>query len=172
MNKFAGDEGFGATAAQFLLNLFIAFLWMLLLDEDQFRATTFIAGFIVGIFIVFFMHRFFGTQFYLRKLFAIIKLVLIFNRELVKSSISVIAQILSPTLKIRPGIFRYDTVLESDAEVTMLSLLLTLTPGSVVMEITEDGQGMYIHAMDLDSSKEALLAQLNNFEQAIMEVTR
>lgn len=172
MNKFVGDEGFGATAAQFLLNLFIAFLWMLLLDEDQFRATTFIAGFIVGIFIVFFMHRFFGTQFYLRKLFAIIKLILIFIRELIMSSMSVITQILSPTLKIRPGIFRYDTILESDVEVTMLSLLLTLTPGSVVMEVTEDGQGLYIHAMDLDTSKEALISQLKNFEKAIMEVTR
>lgn len=75
-------------------------------------------------------------------------------------------------MKIRPGIFRYDTILESDVEVTMLSLLLTLTPGSVVMEVTEDGQGLYIHAMDLDTSKEALISQLKNFEKAIMEVTR
>ncbi|MET3576068.1 Na+/H+ antiporter subunit E [Bhargavaea ullalensis] len=172
MNKFRKNGETGATAGQFLLNLFIAFLWMLLLDEDEFRVTTFAAGFIVGIFIVFFMHRFFGTQFYLRRLFAIVKLVFIFNRELVKSSWSVIGQILSPRLTIRPGIFRYDTVLESEGEVTTLSLLLTLTPGSVVMEVTEDGRGLYIHAMDIENSKEALIVQLKNFEKAIMEVTR
>ena len=123
-------------AAQLLLNLFIALLWMLLMDEDELKFTTFFAGFLVGIGIIFFMHRFFGTQFYLRRLYSTIKLLFIFISELTKSSIVVLKQILSPTLKIKPGIFKYETVLESDSEVTMLSLLLTLTPGSVVMEVS------------------------------------
>ena len=69
-------------SAQLLLNLFIAFLWMMLIDEDEFRFTTFFAGFLVGIGIVFFLHRFFGKQFYLRRLFYSFKLLLIFIREL------------------------------------------------------------------------------------------
>lgn len=81
-------------------------------------------------------------------------------------------QILSPRLKIKPGIFKYETVLKSDVEVTMLSLLLTLTPGSVVMEVSPEGNVLYIHAMDVEQSKDALLSQLGNFEKAIMEVTR
>ena len=81
-------------------------------------------------------------------------------------------QILSPRLKIKPGIFKYETVLKSDVEVTMLSLLLTLTPGSVVMEVSPEGNMLYIHAMDVEQSKDALLSQLGNFEKAIMEVTR
>ena len=81
-------------------------------------------------------------------------------------------QILSPKLKIKPGIFKYETVLKSDVEVTMLSLLLTLTPGSVVMEVSPEGNVLYIHAMDVEQSKDALLSQLENFEKAIMEVTR
>ena len=56
--------------AQLLLNIFIAFLWMLLIDEDELRFTTFFAGFLVGIGIIFLMHRFFGTQFYLQTMFA------------------------------------------------------------------------------------------------------
>ncbi|WP_318617878.1 Na+/H+ antiporter subunit E [Sporosarcina sp. YIM B06819] len=158
--------------AQLLLNLFIAFLWMTLMDEDELRFTTFFAGFLVGIGIIFFMHRFLGTQFYLRRLYSTIKLIFIFISELTQSSIIVLKQILSPRLKIKPGIFKYETVLKSDVEVTMLSLLLTLTPGSVVMEVSPEGNVLYIHAMDVEQSKDALLSQLGNFEKAIMEVTR
>lgn len=158
--------------AQLLLNLFIAFLWMTLMDEDELKFTTFFAGFLVGIGIIFFMHRFFGTQFYLRRLYSSFKLLLIFISELTQSSIVVLRQILSPKLKIKPGIFKYETVLKSDVEVTMLSLLLTLTPGSVVMEVSPEGNTLYIHAMDVEQSRAGLIKQLKNFEKAIMEVTR
>ena len=81
-------------------------------------------------------------------------------------------QILSPKLKIRPGIFKYETVLRSDLEVTMISLLLTLTPGSVVMEVMPEGNVLFVHAMDVENERDAILSQLKNFEKAIMEVTR
>lgn len=158
--------------AQLLLNVMIAFLWMLLMDEDEVRVTTFFAGYLVGMGIIFLMHRFFGTQFYLRRLIACIKLLLIFISELVQSSILVLKQILSPTLKIQPGIFKYDTVLESDIEITMISLLLTLTPGSVVMEVAPEGNVLFVHAMDVEEERGAILSQLKNYEKAIMEVTR
>jgi multicomponent Na+:H+ antiporter subunit E len=159
-------------SAQLLLNLFIAFLWMTLIDEDEFRFATFFAGFLVGIGIVFFLHRFFGKEFYLRKVFYSFKLLLIFIRELTTSTVVVLRQILSPKLKIKPGIIKYETVLKSDVEVTMLSLLLTLTPGSVVMEVSPEGHTLYIHAMDVEQSREGLIKQLKNFEKAIMEVTQ
>lgn len=158
--------------AQFLLNLFIAFLWMLLRDEDELRFSTFFAGFLVGIVIVFLMHRFFGRQFYLRRFYLIVKLIMIFISELLQSSYEVLKQILSPTLDIKPGIFTYETQLKSDWEVTALAMLLTLTPGSVVMEVSPEGNVFYIHGMDLEQSKEGLLRSLSKFEKAIMEVTR
>lgn len=158
--------------AQLLLNVMIAFLWMLLIDEDELKFTTFFAGFLVGIGIIFMLHRFFGSQFYLKRLFACFKLLYIFNSELVQSSILVLKQILSPKLKIEPGIFKYETVLESDLEITMISLLLTLTPGSVVMEVMPEGNVLYVHAMDVENERGAILSQLKNFEKAIMKVTR
>lgn len=158
--------------AQLLLNIFIAFLWMLLIDEDQLKFTTFFAGFLVGMGIIFLMHRFFGTQFYLRRVYAAFKLLFIFISELTQSSVLVLKQILSPRLKIQPGIFKYETVLRSDVEITMISLLLTLTPGSVVMEVMPEGNVLYVHAMDVENERDAILSQLKNFEKAIMEVTR
>lgn len=158
--------------AQFLLNLFIAFLWMMFVDEDELRFSTFSAGYVVGAVIVFLMHRFFGEQFYLRRFYALLKLVLIFNWELILSSVFVLKHILSPKIHIKPGIFKYETVLSGEWEVPALALLLTLTPGSVVMEVTPEGNVFFIHAMDMEQSQENLIKSLAKFEKAIMEVTR
>ncbi|UJL46236.1 Na+/H+ antiporter subunit E [Virgibacillus sp. NKC19-16] len=158
--------------AQFLLNLCIALLWMLLNDESELRFSTFLAGYLVGAAIVFLMHRLFGERFYLMRFFAVIKLLLIFNWELLQSSYHIIKQILSPKLKIRPGIFKYETELRGEWEITALALLLTLTPGSVVLEVTPEGDAYYIHAMDVEQSMGNLIRSLYKFEKAIMEVTR
>lgn len=159
-------------AMQFILNLFIATLWLLLQDEVRPQFSTFLMGFIVGIGILYAMHRFYGTQFYLRRVFSIIKLLWLFNWELLLSSYSVLRQITTPKLNITPGIFTYKTALKGDWEITALALLLTLTPGSVVMEVSEEGDMFYIHAMDIEQSKEAVIRSIGKFEQAIMEVTR
>ena len=118
------------------------------------------------------MHRFFGQRFYLTRFFALVKLILIFNRELFHSTILVIRHILSPKIKIKPGVFKYETVLKGEWEVTALALLLTLTPGSVVMEVNPEGDTFYIHGMDVEESKDMLITSLGKFEKAIMEVTR
>lgn len=159
-------------AGQFILNLFIAALWLLLQDEITPTVTTFLMGFIVGMGILYAMHRFYGTQFYLRRVFSIVRLMLLFNWELLLSSYSVLKQIMTPNLTITPGIFTYKTELKGDWEVTALALLLTLTPGSVVMEVSEEGDLFYIHAMDMEESKDAVIRSIGKFEQAIMEVTR
>jgi multicomponent Na+:H+ antiporter subunit E len=159
-------------AMQFILNLFIATLWLLLKDEVTPQFSTFLMGFIVGVGILYAMHRFYGTQFYLRRVFSILKLLWLFNWELLLSSYSVLRQITTPKLTITPGIFTYKTVLKGDWEITALALLLTLTPGSVVMEVSEEGDVFYIHAMDIEQSKDAVIRSIGKFEQAIMEVTR
>lgn len=159
-------------AAQFLLNLLIALLWVLLKDEDVLRSETVITGFLIGIIIVFTMRRFFGGRFYLHRFYSVIKLILIFINEIIQSSIVVIKHIVSREINIEPGIFTYKTPLKGDWEVTTLALLLTLTPGSVVMEVNPEGDTFYIHAMDIKRYQADLERSLQTFEKAIMEVTR
>ena len=157
---------------QLFLNMVIAVLWMLLKDEDSVNLTTFFTGYLIGLLVMYLMHRFFRQPFYIKKVWSIIKLLFLFLKELIVSSAVVLKQICSPKMNITPGIFTYETALQSDLEITALALLLTLTPGSVVMEITEDGHTFYIHAMDIEQSKVDVLRSMSRFEQAIMEVTR
>lgn len=155
---------------QILVNIFIAFLWMFF--QDEWRFLSFLSGYIVGILILFFMRRFFKKPFYLFFVWAALKLVFVFTRELLSSAILVIRQVLRPKINITPGIFRVDTDLEGDVEITLISLLICLTPGSVVMEVTPDGKSLYVHAMDVPESKESVLRSQIIFERAIKDVTR
>src|SRR5699024_4422776 len=98
-------------AVQFILNLFIALLWILFKDEDAFRLPTFVTGFIIGLGIVFLMRRFFGGRFYIHRLLSVIKLVGIFISETFQSAVVVIKQILSVKIKIKSYCLKYETCL-------------------------------------------------------------
>ena len=156
--------------SQILLNLFITFLWMFL--QDQWTFFTFITGYLVGMIILIFIRRFFKGQLYIYKVWAILKLFAVFIYELIISGFFVIKHVLRPKVDVTPGIFRLDVDLEGEVEVTLLSLLITLTPGSVVMEVTPDGKALYVHALDLPDSKISVKKSQKVFEKAIKDVTR
>src|SRR5699024_7080038 len=155
---------------QVLINLAISILWMFF--QDSWSGAQFVTGFIVGLFIIYSMRRYFNTKFYLKTLFDAIKLIFIFIKEIILSSILVIKQILEPKMSIKPGVIVYDTMLESDIEVTLISLLITLTPGSVVIEVSDDNKQLLLHIMDMPVSSKLVLNSLKIYEKAIMEVTR
>lgn len=157
-------------AAQLLLNLIIAFVWMFL--SNDWSAPRFIVGYIIGMVCIGLLNRFWSSDFYLKRLWAVVKLLVLFIKELFISSFAVMAQIIRPRLAIRPGIFALKTELSSDWEITMLSCLICLTPGTLTLNVSRDGQTLYIHAMDIEDADELSKQIKGTFEKAIMEVTR
>lgn len=153
---------------QILLNLLIAMVWMLL--HDEWNILSFMIGYVIGMNMIFILRRFFPTPFYGRRVWAIIKLLYLFGIEIVKSSVIVIAQITRPQINIQPGIFKMTTSLKSEWEISMLSNLLTLTPGSVIMEVAPDEGVLYVHAMDVAEFQEEIEKTKCLFEKAIREV--
>jgi multicomponent Na+:H+ antiporter subunit E len=157
-------------AFQILLNVFLAFLWMFL--QVSFSARTFIIGYLLGLLVMFGMRRFFTHRFYMHHVWAVTYLFFLFLIELIKANIDVLKLVLSPQLTMRPGIFAMETELKSDWEVTLLSNLITLTPGTLVIDVSDDNKTLYIHAIDIGEVSEAIDSIKNSFEKAIMEVSR
>ena len=155
---------------QVLLNIFIGFLWMLL--QDKWSFPSFFAGYLVGIIILFFVRRFFSKSFYMGTFLSILKLLVVFMKELVSSTVLVLRQVTRKKIDIQPAVFALKTDLNGEWEIPLLALLLSLTPGSVVLEISPDNKTFYIHAMDLKESKQAIIKAKMSFEKAIKEVTR
>ncbi|WP_213528050.1 Na+/H+ antiporter subunit E [Paenibacillus cisolokensis] len=157
-------------ALQILLNFILAFVWMFLNDDWSFPR--FAAGYLIGLTFIAILRRFWPHEFYVRKLWAVVKLLALFAKELFISSIAVLRHIVSPKLNIRPGIFAFRTELRSDWEVTVLSCLICLTPGTLTLEVSGEGDVLYIHAMDIDDAEKLGEQIKGTFEKAIMEVTR
>ncbi|KTD86226.1 Na+/H+ antiporter subunit E [Paenibacillus etheri] len=156
-------------AFQLLLNFMIAFLWMFL--QNDWTGPRFVIGFLLGILILLGMRRFW-PRLYLEKVWAIIKLILLVLRELVVSSYVVVKAVLRPEPNIRPAILKYTTELKSDWEVATLITILCLTPGSVVLEVSDDNRTLYIHSMDVDDPAQFRTNIRETFEHAILEVSR
>jgi len=155
---------------QVLLNIFIAYLWMFL--QEEMTILNFISGYLVGLIILLCIRRFFTKRFYLFTLAAIGKLFILFIHELNTSAVAVMKHVLRPKIDVKPGIFKVETDLEGDLEITLLSLLICLTPGSVVMEVSPDSKALYIHGLNMPESKESVLKSKSVFEKAIKDVTR
>lgn len=157
-------------AGQILLNFVLAFVWMFLSNEWSF--VQFTVGFLIGLGCLFLLRRFWPYDFYLNRVWAVFKLFVLFNKELIISSFVVLKQILQPKLSIQPGIFAFETELKSDWEITLLSCLICLTPGTLTLDVSRDNRTLYIHAMDIQDA-ELLSKQIKDtFERAILEVTR
>ncbi|WOV86413.1 Na+/H+ antiporter subunit E [Sporosarcina oncorhynchi] len=157
-------------AFQILLNFFIAVVWMFM--NSSLTASTFIVGYLIGLIMIIITRRFFKNRLYLWRLWAMIKLILLFAKELTMSNISVLLLVIKPKLNIQPSIFALPTDLKEDWEITLLSSLITLTPGTIVLHVSSDQRTLYIHAIDVDDVDEAIDSIKNSFEKAILEVSR
>lgn len=157
-------------AFQILVNVLIAITWIFL--QNNYTMPSFIFGYSIGLFILFILRRFLVFDFYLRRVWAIIKLIMLFIIELIKANIDVIKIVLSPKLTNQPGIVAVTTKLESDVEITLLAALISLTPGTVSMDFSEDSKTIYIHAINVPDKDEMIADIHNSFERAIKEVTR
>lgn len=155
---------------QVVMNVLLGVLWMFF--QDDWSSLTFLSGYLCGLFVLFLLKSYLPTKFYLFTLYAALKLLLLFLHEMLVASIMIIKIIMRPKMNIKPGIFSLETSLEEDVEVTLLALLLTLTPGSVVMEISDDNKTFYIHTMIIPELSNAVLQSKERFENAIKKVTR
>ena len=157
-------------AFQILVNIIIAIRWIFL--QNNYTMPSFIFGYSMGLIILFILRRFLVFDFYLRRVWAIIKLIMLFIIELIKANIDVIKIVLSPKLTNQPGIVAVTTKLETDVEITLLAALISLTPGTVSMDFSEDSKTIYIHAINVPDKDEMIEDIHNSFERAIKEVTR
>jgi len=157
-------------AFQIMLNFFIAFLWMFL--SVSFNASTFIVGFLLGMLMLWITKGFFPGRFYMNRVWAVIKLIMLFLKELIMANIQVLLLIIQPKMPIKPAIFALPIAVEKDWEITLLASLITLTPGTLVIDVSKDSKILYIHALHYDDADDAIDSIKNTFEKAIQEVSR
>ena len=66
---------------------------------------------------------------------------------LLRSNLQIAWEILTPDWKQAPRIVRYSVSGLTDVEKTVLSSAITLTPGTLAVDLSDDGKWMYLHCM-------------------------
>lgn len=75
--------------------------------------------------------------------------------ECFKANIDVAGRVLHPKLLINPGIVKVTTNLRSDTGLTFLANSITLTPGTMVVDIDKDNKTLYIHWINVTAKDTA-----------------
>lgn len=138
----------------------------------EFTVGTFVTGFIIGLVAVYILRNFLPGRFYLNRLYWMLRLIFIFIIELIKANIDVVRIVMAPKIDIHPGFYAYPNDLEEEWEVALLSSLITLTPGTVVVAISEDYSIIYIHGLDMDDADAEIANIKTSFENVIKEVAK
>jgi multicomponent Na+:H+ antiporter subunit E len=81
------------------------------------------------------------------KLLVAARLLLSFLLALVRANIAVVRVVLSPRLRLAPGILRLPVELESDLAITALANMITLTPGTLTVAVSDDRSCLYVHSL-------------------------
>ncbi len=84
-----------------------------------------------------------------RSIIFMFRYTFVFLWELIKSNIDVAMRVISPKLPINPGIVKVKTNLRSPIGRAFLANSITLTPGTLTVEMREDS--FYIHWIDVTS---------------------
>jgi multicomponent Na+:H+ antiporter subunit E len=110
----------------------------------------------------------------LSRLLKIAALALLFVRELLLSAIRVALLVLTPNLKsrLRPAIIAFPLTATSDAEITLLANLITLTPGTLSLDVSADRKAIYVHVLSLNDREVLIRDIAKGFETKVIEVFR
>lgn len=101
-------------AFQLLINVVLAIVWMLF--QNSFTIVDFVVGYTIGFFVVLVLIRFKGYEFYFSRVWSLIKLILVFMKELAIANVVVLKTALSPKMDVAPGIVAVPTRLETETE--------------------------------------------------------
>ena len=109
-----------------------------------------ITGFVIGYGALWLIQPLIGTSTYFRRVTAWIKLVIMFHYELIVSSIAVAIDVLSPRHRSRPAIIEVPLDVKTDTGILLVTNLISLTPGTLSLDVSEDRKTLLVHAMFAD----------------------
>ena len=153
-----------------LINVLLAIIWMAVTGTYSLLNMAF--GFLLGVFALSLIREQVGSVGYFTRLRKVAVLALVFLYELVMSTIRVAITVLSPNMNLKPGIFAYKLEVDRDIEITILANLITLTPGTLSVDVSEDKQYLYVHAIDCSDADATRRDIADSFERRILEAFR
>ncbi len=131
-----------------LLNVLLAIAWAAL--TGNFQPIDLFFGFLLGYLVLWMITRTGKPQKYFKQIPLTLGLFGVFLVDLVRANLRMAGIILSPQMKLRPAVVAVPLILKSEAAIILLANLMTLTPGTLSLDISTDRRMLFIHTVYLD----------------------
>jgi len=135
-----------------------------------------IAGFIISIVVALVAGKFFITtkkqKGTIHRFIAAVLYLFKFLWEMIKANFHVAYIVIHPMLPIKPGIVKIRTKLTKDSAITILTNSITLTPGTLTVDLNPEKKEIYVHWIEVlstDVEKNTIYIG-NRFERILTEV--
>ena len=151
-------------------NILLAISWAGLTEEVT--AMNFTVGFVMGFVILFLVRRLLRPSRYFLKVKQAFNLSTLFAWELLVANLRIAYEVITPTHHMKPGVVAIPLDVETDAEITLLANLITLTPGTLSLDVSRDRRVLYVHAMYVEDVEELRRSIKDGFEKRVAEVLR
>lgn len=153
-----------------VLNIFLALAWVAL--TGGLTPENFFAGFVVGYAVIWLARDAIGAQGYVTKVPRVIAFSLYFLGLFARASFRITLEILTPRNTMRPAILAIPLEASTDTEILILSSLITLTPGSLTLDVSSDRRYLYVHEMYVTDPEHARKELKDGLEKRLLEVLR
>lgn len=154
----------------FLLNILMTFVWVALTGHLNYA--NFVMGYALGFFILWLIERNGQNKAYFYKVPKILAFILFFIKDMLKANLQVAFDLITPKLFSKPGIVAFPLDCKTDFEITMLSNVIALTPGTMAVDLSDDRSIIYIHVLYLNDKDEFIRDFKNNTERKLLEAIR
>lgn len=152
------------------LVVILALIWASVTGE--FSGLNLLFGGLIGGVVVLFLRNALVGRRSLRRARRIIALIWLFLVELLLSALRVAVLVVKPNLKaiLRPTIVSVPLTVKTDWQITLLANLITLTPGTLSIDLSEDRTVLFVHALTVDDQQDLISGIVNGFERKIIGV--
>ncbi len=154
----------------FLWNMLLAFIYAAI--SDNFTPPSFAFGFLIGYVVLLVSTRGTKSRKYFGGLKHLISFLFYYLGEFFAASLRVTWDVISPKPKMRPGIIAVPMDCNTAGEINLLANLITLTPGGISIEVSEDQKTLYVHEMYLEPGKDPVKAIKEGLERKVLQVMR
>lgn len=144
----------------------LAVVWVVL--HGRFELSGLLIGYAVALVVVWLARNFWTERVRIRRPAAMLRLVAEFVKEVVVANLQVAWIIVQPKLPIRPVFIVLPLDLRDDLQITMLANMITLTPGTLTVDVAPDRSALYVHCLAA-ADPEAVRAQIKRqFERPLL----
>ncbi|OIO60030.1 MAG: Na+/H+ antiporter subunit E [Verrucomicrobia bacterium CG_4_10_14_3_um_filter_43_23] len=152
----------------FLINILLAIIWTGLTGEISF--VNFTAGFIFSYLILLVVYSRKRESSYFKKVIHVFLFFIFYVVELVLSNFSIAIDILTPRKKLNPGIIAFPLTAKTNTEITLVANLITMAPGEISLDVSEDKKYLYLHVVHIESVEKSIQSIQKSLEKRVLTV--